>query len=131
MKRLIKSFGFSRLKGVAASIMLLSAFPICESPTDPGPVEYNYDEGYDPDYRKITGFVYDRETGRPIIDARVQGKDLSRMASTDSSGYYTYYGVTGCQTLVAIKYGYYPDSGYVCVESGQEGTLDIHLREKE
>jgi hypothetical protein len=131
MKRIFKSSGLGRLKGLAAGMVLLSAFPICESPSD-------YNSGYPngsgyiiKECGTIAGHVLEYGTDKPLFAAFVGHDLLSEMVRTDSTGFYIYGGaIEGENTIIAAKPGYQNDTATVYVEAGKTTIYDFHLKKK-
>ncbi len=75
----------------------------------------------------IRGRVADT-TGAPIISAQVTIVELSRAATTDSSGAFAFAGVPGGRyTLVARRIGYSAISRTIRVVPGERTTIDLRL----
>jgi len=79
----------------------------------------------------IRGFVYDEETGEPVIFTNVFIKGTTYGASTDVNGYYSISKIpSGTYTVLSSTLGYDTASAEVTVKKGQIVTHKIILKKK-
>lgn len=80
----------------------------------------------------IRGFVYESETGEPVIFTPVFLKGTSYAASTDVNGFYTLSKVIpGNYTLVSSTFGFDTASENVVVKSGEILTQKLYLKKRD
>ena len=76
----------------------------------------------------IRGFVYDKETGEPIIFTNVYIDGTTQGAATDVNGYYSITKVkAGTYKLACSALGYEKLTKEVTVESGKIETVKLYL----
>lgn len=80
---------------------------------------------------EIRGFVFDKETGEPMIFTNVVIKELMLGKSTDANGFYTLSKVKpGNYTLMSFGLGYDTAFAKVVLNEGRIVTQNLYLRAK-
>jgi len=80
---------------------------------------------------EIRGFVYDKETGEPMLSTNVVIKELMVGKTTDANGFYTLSKVTpGIYTLMSFGLGYDTAYAKINLKAGGLVTQNLFIKEK-